>query len=218
MAATFVTKAELRANLGIGSLYSDTVVEEVCQTAEDLIKHQLWYNTYPITAAAIQSDYVYIVIASSGAFVAGQTINVTGVGAKYNGTKTITSTYPWTTGSAAFPYFTFFPFNGLNYPKGYQILQYAVSGHSNDEAYHLIQPYGKAAGEAFGESAAYEAVPAVREASLMVATAIWQARQQSNAGGIGVDFAPSPFTMGSQLMARVRGLLAPYLSPRNLVG
>jgi len=218
MAATFVTKAELRTNLGIGSLYSDTVVEEVCQTAEDLVKKQLWYNNYPVTAAAINSDYNYLVIASAGAFVAGQAITITGCGNKYDGTYTITSTYPWTTGSAAFPYFTFFPFNGLNYPKGYQILQYQNPDLPDPQAYHLIQPYGKVAGEAFGDSASYGTVPAIREASLMVATAIWQARQQSNAGGIGVDFAPSPFTMGSQLMARVRGLLAPYLSPRNLVG
>ena len=218
MAATFVTKAELRTNLGIGSLYSDTVVEEVCQTAEDLVKKQLWYNNYPITAAATNANYAYIVIANSGAFVAGQSITVTGCSTPYNGTFTITSTYPWTTGSAAFPYFTFFPFNGLNYPKGYQILQYALTGTPADTAYHLIQPYGKASGEAFGDSGSYSTVPAIREASLMVATSIWQARQQSNAGGIGVDFAPSPFTMGSQLMARVRGLLAPYLSPRNLVG
>ena len=42
MAATFVTVAELRANLGIGTLYSDTIVEEVCMTAEDLIQAQLW--------------------------------------------------------------------------------------------------------------------------------------------------------------------------------
>ena len=78
MAATFVTKAELRTNLGIGSLYSDTVVEEVCQTAEDLVKKQLWYNNYPVTAAATNANYAYLVIANSGAFVAGQSITVTG--------------------------------------------------------------------------------------------------------------------------------------------
>jgi hypothetical protein len=218
MAATFVTKAELRANLGIGSLYSDAIVEEVCQSAENLVKKQLWYNNFPVTAAAVNSNYCYLVLASSSAFVAGQEIVVTGCGSKYNGTRTITSTYPWTTGSAAFPYFTFFPFNGLNYPRGYSIVQFAATGSVADEAYHLIQPYGKAAGEAFGDSASYATVPEIREASLMIATAIFQARQQSNAGGVGVDFAPSPFTMGSQLLARVRGLLAPYLSPRNMVG
>jgi len=37
MPATYVTKAELRANLGIGALYSDTIVEEVCQSAENIV-------------------------------------------------------------------------------------------------------------------------------------------------------------------------------------
>jgi len=52
----------------------------------------------------------------------------------------------------------------------------------------------------------------------MVAVDIWQARQASNAGGISPDFQPSPYRMGNTLLARVRGLLAPYLSPNSLVG
>ena len=36
MTATYVTADELKANLGIGTLYADSIVEEVCQTAEDL--------------------------------------------------------------------------------------------------------------------------------------------------------------------------------------
>ena len=43
MAATYVTMAELRSNLGIGTLYSDSTVEECCQTAEDLLNSYLWY-------------------------------------------------------------------------------------------------------------------------------------------------------------------------------
>jgi hypothetical protein len=37
MAATYTTMQELRDNLGIGTLYTDAVVEEVCQTAQDLL-------------------------------------------------------------------------------------------------------------------------------------------------------------------------------------
>ena len=44
MAATFVTVAELRSVLGIGSLYSDTVVEEVCQSAQNIVSDYLWKN------------------------------------------------------------------------------------------------------------------------------------------------------------------------------
>jgi len=52
----------------------------------------------------------------------------------------------------------------------------------------------------------------------MLAIDIFQARQQSNAGGVSPDFTPSPYRMGSSLLGRVRGLISPYLSPRGMVG
>ena len=64
----------------------------------------------------------------------------------------------------------------------------------------------------------YATLDEVREASLMIAVDIWQARQASNAGGISPDFQPSPYRMGNTLMARVRGLLADHLAPGGQVG
>jgi hypothetical protein len=45
MAATYVTVAELRSNLGIGSLYNDSTVEECCQAAQDQINSFLWLDS-----------------------------------------------------------------------------------------------------------------------------------------------------------------------------
>ena len=65
----------------------------------------------------------------------------------------------------------------------------------------------------------YSTISAVQEASLMIAVAIYQARQAPTGQGVSIDgFAPSPYTMSNQLMARVRGLIAPYLSPNSMVG
>ena len=61
MAATYVTKAELRTNLGIGSLYTDAVVEEVCQTAQDLLNQYLWFNDAPVVAAGLQNNVATLV-------------------------------------------------------------------------------------------------------------------------------------------------------------
>jgi len=59
----------------------------------------------------------------------------------------------------------------------------------------------------------------VREASMMIAVDIWQARQAPSGQGASIDgFVPSPFKMGNTLIARVRGLLAPYLAPTSMVG
>ena len=214
----FVTVQQLRDNLGIGTLYSDTMLQEVCSSAENIIKKQLWTNELPVVSGAIWSGKGYAVISANPAFVYGQTVTLTGCGTDLNGTHVITSTYPWTNGSTSFPYFNTFPYNNWNFPRGYSIIQFTPDGSPSDKNWHQILPYGKAAGEAFGDSADYGAVPEIREAAMMVAVSIYQSRQQSNAGGISPDFGPSPFTMSSQLLARVRGLLASHLNPRGMVG
>jgi hypothetical protein len=69
------------------------------------------------------------------------------------------------------------------------------------------------------KTASYAATPAIRSASMILATNIWQSRQATQNGGMGVDgYAPSPFRMSNTLMASIRGLLAPYLSPGAMVG
>jgi len=216
MAATYVTATELRANLGIGTLYDNAVVEEVCQTAENLIKKQLWFNDFPVVSAAIYSNNCYVVMSANPTFVYGQSVTISGVGANYNGTKTITSTYPWTSGSASFPFFNTFPYNTYNFPRGYSIIQYAATGTPADDNWHQVLPYGKVSGQF--NSDPYDTVPEIREAAMMIAVDVWQARQQSNASGVSPDFTPSPYRMGNSLLSRVRGLIAPHLSPRGMVG
>ena len=215
MAATYVTAAELKANLGIGSLYADSVVEEVCQTAEDLINSYLWFDSYPVVGAGIYNNTGIAIISCPVTYVTGQTVTLTSCGSAYNGSRTITGTYPYTSGSATLPYFINFPYNYLAFPKGYSLIQFAIT-HA-DDPYHQIVPYGKVAGVDTKDTA-YGSTPAVREAAMMLAVDIWQARQQSSAGGISPDFQPSPYRMGNSLMGRVRGLLAPYTSPRSMVG
>jgi len=215
MAATYVTAAELKANLGIGSLYSDTIVEEVCQTSEDLINSYLWFDSVPVVGASIYNNTATVILSSPGSYVTGQSITFSGCGSTYNGTYTITATYPYSANSATFPLFSFIPFNNLTFPKGYSMVQFAKTA-AND-SYHLIVPYGKAAG-IDTKATAYASTPAVREAAMMLAVDIWQARQTPATGGSGVDFQPGPYKMGRSVMSRVSGLLAPYIGPRSMVG
>jgi hypothetical protein len=218
MAATYVTADDLRTNLGIGSLYDDATVESVCQTAENLIKSQLWFNDFPVVSSAIYSGKAYVVMSANPTFVYGQSVTISGCGAAFNGTYTVTSTYPWTSGSSSFPYFSTFPYNNWNFPRGYSIIQYTPTGSPADQNWHQVLPYGKVSGEAHGLSASYASVPEIQQAAMMIAVDVWQARQQSNASGVSPDFTPSPYRMGNSLLSRVRGLLAPHLSPRGMVG
>ena len=216
MAATYVTKAELRANLGIGSLYTDATVEEVCQTAEDLLKQYLWFNEAPVVGAQLQNNVATLVLANPGIFVVGQTVAIEGCGHPYGGNQVITGAWPGTTVpvSIATAFWSTYAFS--SYPTGYSIIQFAET-HANDP-FHRIIPSGKAVGPDTKETD-YAATPAVREAAMIIAVDIWQARQVSQTGGVGMDgVTASPYRMGYQLINRVRGLIQPYSNPNSLVG
>ena len=192
MAATFVTQQELRTALGIGSLYSDSVVEEVCQSSQDIVNSYLWVNALNNSGHSntANTGTLYFDQSIYGVFYVGQTVVITGNGSKHNGSKTLTGV-------------------------GENTITYAITGNNTAAPYHPVAPFGLVTADTYVD---YSTIPAVREASLMIAVDIWQARQASNAGGISPDFQPSPYRMGNTLIARVRGILAPYLSPNSLVG
>jgi hypothetical protein len=193
LAATTPTVAELRSALGIGTLYTDAVVDEVCQSAQDIVFSYLWINALNNSGHSntASTGTLYFNQSIVGIFYVGQTVTITGNGAKHNGSKTLTGVSGNT-------------------------ITYAITGNNNTPApFHPVNPYGLVTADTYVD---YSTVAAVNEAALMIAVDIWQARQASNAGGISPDFQPSPYRMGNTLTARVRGLLAPYLSPNSLVG
>ena len=202
---------ELRDSLGIGTLYTDPTVEECCQTAQDLINSFLWFNTAPVVATGRTNNFATAVISNPGQFVTGQTVTIAASGSGFNGSKTITGTGPYPTTSSTI----FLPSRYL-YPLGYQYIQYASTG--SDEPMHLVLPYGTMTGPD-DKTASYASTAAIRSASLMLATNIWQSRQATQNGGAGVDgYGVSTFRMSNTLMASIRGLLAPYLNPAAMVG
>jgi len=169
MPATYVTQAELRSVLGIGSLYSNDVVEECAQAAENIIKGSLWFNSMPNiahsnTASPNATGTLYFEFNHD--FYVGQTVVVGGNGSKHNGSKTITVVSE-------------------------KQITYAITGNNIAAVpYHVVVPYGSVTGETYVD---FATVPEIREASLLIAVDIWQSRQLSNAGGVSPDgFTPSP--------------------------
>ncbi len=216
MPASFVTVAELRANLGIGSLYSDATVEEVCQTSEDLLKQYLWYNDAPVVAAGLENNVATLVLANPGIFVKGQTISVEGCGNIYGGPHVITGTIPGINIPVSITTAFWSFFTNYSWPNGYSFIQFAKV-HANDP-FHRIIPSGKASGQDTKEDD-YSAIPAIREAAMILAVDIFQARQVSQTGGVGMDgISASPYRMGYQMINRIRGLIQPYAAPASLVG
>jgi len=191
---SLTTVAELRTALGVGTLYADAVLQEVCDAADNVLLPFIWANTTPLighsNTATTGTSYFDINVRDS--FYVGETVNISGSGSKHNGSKTITAV-------------------------GDYSIVYAITGNNNTPTvYHPVNPYGTVAAETYLDPAT---VPSIQEASLMIAIDIWQSRQAPSSGGVSIDgYTPSPYRMGNTLLARVRGLIAPYLSPNSMVG
>ena len=215
--ALYVTADELREVLGVGTLYSNELLDGACDTATTLIQKQLWFDSYPVVGGTVQNGVATIIISAPVSFTAGESITITNAGTKFNGTHTITGTYPWSQGSGTFPVFAYyFPYGYYNFPRNYSLVQWSTT--EANQNYRLIQPYGSAIGADTMETAYADEQP-IRQAALMVAVDVWQARQAPSSGGVSVDgVTPSPWRMSNSLLGKVRGLLAPYTNPRSMLG
>ena len=216
MAATYVTEQELRDNLGIGDLYSDAVVEECCQAAQDILNQFLWFDSASVVGTTLQNNVATVMIANPAIFATGQSVTLSGCGATFNGTYTITGTIPWSTGTTNLIPAISWNTNVWNWPNGYSFIQFAKTAANVN--FSRVLPYGSAVG-ADTKTNSYATTPAVREAAMILAVDIFQARQVSQTGGVSIDgFSPSPYRMGNSMIGKIRGLIAGYTNPGAMVG
>jgi hypothetical protein len=187
------TVAELRSTLGVGTLYPDATLQEVCDATDAVLLPMLWTNSYYNIAHSntATTGTLYFEDKVEKVFYVGQTVNITGNGAKHNGSKTLTGV-------------------------GDYNITYNISGNNNTPAVeHPVQPFGKVSGDTYVD---YTLDMAVQQAALMISVEIWQARTATLSGSNAVDFQPSPYRMSAQLLAKVRGLIAHALAPTSMVG
>jgi hypothetical protein len=186
------TVAELKAALGVGSLYADATLQEVCDAADNVLLPFIWNNSSFNVAhsSTTTTGTLYFDEDVRSTFYVGQSVVVSGNGSRLNGTKTITSV-------------------------GEYSITYTVSS-GNEKPYHPVNPYGVVAAEDYLDVAA---IPSIQLAALMIAESIWQSRQANSGNGMAPDGSMGSFyAMSSQLISRIRGLIAPYLDPRSMVG
>ena len=216
MAATYVTVAELRANLGIGTLYTDATLDEVCQAAQDQINSFLWFDSAPVVGTALVSNVATVMLANPGIFTVGETVTIAGAGSTFNGSYTITGTIPFSTGTGnILPAFNL-QLQYFQNPAGYSFIQYAKTAANQN--FRRVLPYGTATGEDT-KTASYATTASVQEAAMILAVDIFQARQVSQTGGVSIDgFSPSPYRMGNSMIGKIRGLIAGYTNPNAMVG
>jgi len=191
-----VSVAELKTLLGIGDLYADSVLEQIADTATDVILDYLQLNRawadqiccedgFILQARTIKPHNLYV----------GQTVTLEGFpGAHVNGSKTVDAVVSDT------------------------VVRIDLGTHAApviDDPIPLIPP------ATISDQARlnyYEDVPAVKEAVTAIAVDIFQSRVAPGGQTEAVDFTPGPYRMGRSLVTRVSGLLGRWMDTSALVG
>lgn len=184
-----VTVAQLKSTMGLGSLYSDADLQNICDSAEAIVLSYLPHNSQLVVAKEATGTSGTIYTLDPHHLVVGETINVEGVGAHYNGSSTISAV---TTYSITF-----------------------TDAQLTTETRRTVVPYGKVTGP---ENSTWEDYDAVCMAALLIAVDIFQAKTAPSGGATAIDFQPAPYKMGMSLLSRVKGLLAPYMAVGGMIG
>ena len=185
------TVAEMKSVLGIGSLYPDATIQEVCDAADAVLLPMLWTNSQIVVShsSIVGEGTLYFNQKLEDVFYVGQTVTITGSGGSFNGSKVITGV-------------------------GIDSITIATN-HAAIKPKHPVQPFGLVTATNYTD---WTTDMAVLQAALMISTEIWQARTATLSGSNAVDFQQSPYRMSTQLLAKVRGLIAHALSPSSMVG
>jgi hypothetical protein len=183
-----ISISELKSVLGIGSIYSDAVVQQVADAASDIILSFLEFNRSAIVAVSLKNNVGTYYTAEPHDFIVGQALTVEHSTSPFNGSKTITE-------------------RGSDYFK--------VAITNADISLTPLRPYGNAV--LTSQAAHYDAHANVREAALALAVDIWET-QKGTMGQQGVDFAPAPYRLGRSMLQRVMGLLGKDVDTNSMVG
>jgi hypothetical protein len=184
---------ELKSVLGIGDIYADSIVQGVADAAEDIILSYLIFDDVSIKGVSL-TDNVARFYCYDNTFVAGQVLTVTGCGAPFDGSRTVTE-------------------SGHD-EYGVTFFEAAIT--NADITKRMVIPNGRAV--LTSQAALYDGVFEVRESALAVAADIWITRT-GTLGQSGVDFqSPAPYRLGRSMLTRVSGLLGKHLDTRGYLG
>ena len=187
---TIVTATELRTILGVSSsLYSDAYLGDIVDASENLVLPMLVTFQSKINKVKLTNNVAYFETATIQEFTEGQSVIITGCGAPFNGTHTVTddeiSDYVFT-----------------------------VAITNADILEKNIIPAGNAA---LSGLSTYVGNPNAEAAILAISVEIFQSRTAAGGSIEGVDFAVTPYRLSKNLLAKVTGLLGPYLDVETMV-
>lgn len=179
---------ELKDVLEIGDIYPDAVVQEVADTAANVVLSYLTFNSSAIHAVELTGNVAKFHTLEPHAFVVGSALTVTGCGTTFNGSRTVTTK---------------------------TVLTFDVAITASDVVKTPLKPAGKAI--LTSQASLYDQIPECREAVLAIAVDVWSQRM-GTMGQQGVDFQPAPYKLGRSLMQRVIGILGKHINTGSMVG
>ena len=187
---TIVTATQLRQVLGVSvSLYSDAYLDDIVDTAETVILPMLVSFEAPIEKVKLENNVATFYTTDVHEFTEGQSVVITGCGSPFNGTRTI-----------------------LEDPTEYT---FRADITNADILLKNVIPAGLAK---LSGAATYVGNSAVESAVLAVSVEVFQSRVAPGGAIEGVDFSVSPYRLSKNLLAKVTGLLGPYLDTDAMVG
>jgi hypothetical protein len=207
---TIVTATELRTILGVSSsLYNDAYLNDIIDAAEAITLPMLVSYNCRISKVERVDDFAIYTTATAHPFSVGQSVIVTGVNSTFNGTHTITDVGPT----------FYFNFPTYPYPPSYSYTldntEFTVALNGADVKEFNVIPAGLAT---LTGASTYVGNAAVEAAILAICVEIFQARTAAGGSIEGIDFAVTPYRLSKNLLAKVTGLLGPYLDTNAMVG
>ena len=187
-----ITASQLRSVLGVSSsLYDDNYLNDIIDTAEQVILPLLIQNSTAVIEYELTSNVATFLTRRTHPFVVGQSIVVTGLPAPFTATHTVTAVTD-TSFSAALT--------------------------SSDVTARQIIPNGTATLSGYSAATLYVGNASIESAIYAVSIEVFQSRTAAGGQIEGLDFASSPYRMGRSLLNRVVGLLGNYIDVDTMVG
>ena len=186
---SIISATELRSVLGVSSsLYSDSYLNEIIDTAEGVILPMLVTFKSPIQKVSLTNNVAIFTTLGIHEFTEGQSVVIAGCGTPYNGTKTV-----------------------LADDLGQYTFAASITNADILEA--NVIPSGTAT---LSSASTYVGNAAVQSAVYTVSVEVFQARLAGGGQIEGVDFTATPFRMGRSLFNKCVGLLGPYIDTDSM--
>lgn len=181
---------DFKAVLGVGNIYPDVTLQGVADSAELVLKSFLTLHRASIIGVEILDNVARFWTRTAHEYSVGQQVTIDRVGVPFNGNHTITKVFT---------------------------NQFQVALTYPDVNYRVNKPDGNCVLQ--GQESYFDDIPQIREAALMIAVDLWNARQSAQGIAQDATFAPgTPYRMGRSLVTRVSGLISGYRDPESMVG